>query len=511
MSADTNFATLRYAAESSLGVLPLTPTVKTIRLVSETLAHQKDTVESEEIRSDRQIVDVAKVGSMAQGDFNFELSWDSFEDFFEGVFFSDITDISVSSTAAIGAEARAVGTLTLTANPANADTVTIGSRTYNFRTSLTNVAGYVLIGASASATLDNLVAAINGAAGAGTTYAASTTQHPLVTAAPGAGDTVVVTAITPGTAGNSIGTTDTLTDADDGFGAATLINGDSANTLTAAAATYTGVPVGGFVKIAGAATPANNGRKRVLAKNNDGSVLSFASGSFTTDEASPTIALTGRDLRNGITKKSFTFERDILDANTNIRYYQRYVGAVIGGMTLTFTSKEIVKGSFTIMGLYGEAESAALSGSPVAPSTTDVMNATSHVGEVWGPLGPSPASFKEVAITINNNLRGKDRIGQEGLFDIGVGTFQVTGSQNVYFESNELYQAMLDHDDTQLAIDCEDAAGNCIAFSLLRVKVNGGEPNLTGRNADVMQQADFNGLMHKTILSTMVCSLIPAA
>jgi hypothetical protein len=69
-----------------------------------------------------------------------------------------------------------------------------------------------------------LAAAINLAAGAGTTYAAATTLHPTVSAVGGA-STVVLSAKTAGTAGNAIATTETLTNGS--FGGATLSGGVS--------------------------------------------------------------------------------------------------------------------------------------------------------------------------------------------------------------------------------------------------------------------------------------------
>jgi hypothetical protein len=121
----------------------------------------------------------------------------------------------------------ATGTLTLTANAGNGQTVTIGGKVYTFQTTLTNADGNVLIGANASDSLDNLIAAINRGAGAGTLYAAATIVHATVTAAAGAGDTMVVTARVRGTGGNAIGTTETL--ANGSWANATLTGGaDSA-------------------------------------------------------------------------------------------------------------------------------------------------------------------------------------------------------------------------------------------------------------------------------------------
>jgi hypothetical protein len=111
---------------------------------------------------------------------------------------------------AAGAPVAATNTYTLSANPIAGEQVTIDGRVYLFQT-LLNAAGDVLIGATPSDTLDNLIAAINGTAGAGTTYGTGTAAHTTVTAAAGAGDTMVVTANTPGAASSLIETTETTT------------------------------------------------------------------------------------------------------------------------------------------------------------------------------------------------------------------------------------------------------------------------------------------------------------
>jgi hypothetical protein len=105
----------------------------------------------------------------------------------------------------------ATDTLTATGNVSNGDTVTIGAITYTFQTVLVDVPYNVLIGGSASASLDNLIAAINAGAGAGTLYGTGTVAHPDVSASAGAGDTMIVTADVPGVAGNSIEVSETAT------------------------------------------------------------------------------------------------------------------------------------------------------------------------------------------------------------------------------------------------------------------------------------------------------------
>jgi hypothetical protein len=129
----------------------------------------------------------------------------------------------------------ATGTLTAAANVSNNDTVSIGyaaggsAEVYTFKTALTPIANEVLIGATASDSIDNLIAAINGGAGSGTLYAAGTVTHTDVTAATGSGDTMVLTAETAGTAANSITTTEAA--AQLSWGSATLTGGVDAEFL----------------------------------------------------------------------------------------------------------------------------------------------------------------------------------------------------------------------------------------------------------------------------------------
>ncbi len=118
---------------------------------------------------------------------------------------------------------KAFGLLTLTGQPLDTETVVIDTKTYTFQTVLTNFDGNVFIGATASDSIDNLVAAIILGAGAGTKYATAMTVHPTVVAAADAGDTMLATAKTGGTGGNSIATTETLTNGS--WGATTLLNG----------------------------------------------------------------------------------------------------------------------------------------------------------------------------------------------------------------------------------------------------------------------------------------------
>lgn len=107
----------------------------------------------------------------------------------------------------------ATGILTVTVNPSNTNTVTVGTTdgstpaVYTFKTSLAS-AFDVLIDTNIQNTLQNLYNAINAGPGAGTKYGTSTTANFDVFAVQLPAGQMQVTASIPGTAGNSIATTE---------------------------------------------------------------------------------------------------------------------------------------------------------------------------------------------------------------------------------------------------------------------------------------------------------------
>ena len=126
------------------------------------------------------------------------------------------------------ATVAAIGVWTLTGNVSNGDQSEIGGQIYTFQTVLVDAPDNVLIGASASDTIDNWIAAITDSGGAGTTYGTGTVANAFATAAAGAGDTMDATALdaVSGLFSNTI----TTTDPTDGggvmsWGAFTLIGG----------------------------------------------------------------------------------------------------------------------------------------------------------------------------------------------------------------------------------------------------------------------------------------------
>lgn len=104
---------MRYVAESVYGQTPATPAFKPIRHTGTTLGLSKESLQSEEIRSDRQIADFRHGAYQVGGDINFELSFGSFDDLLEavtlGTWTANFSTGLQSLSASVGAFARAAG------------------------------------------------------------------------------------------------------------------------------------------------------------------------------------------------------------------------------------------------------------------------------------------------------------------------------------------------------------------------------------------------------------------
>jgi len=237
---------------------------------------------------------------------------------------------------------RAIGTLTTTGVFSNGETVTIGTKTYTFQTVLTNVDGNVLIGANATASLANLAAAINLGAGSGTVYAAATTANTDVYATSGA-STLSLFALNAGTAGNSIATTETATNAS--FAGATLSGGS--NTAN-------------YVVLPPVALP-NNTTAAVGSVTTRGTVSAFHTGTFGThalDLVSGASAINPKNLCNVIDSVT----HDPILSSGRVIYALFQVESNVDGQTLTGFTTTRAQLSFVRLNTAGNALEAVPTG-----------------------------------------------------------------------------------------------------------------------------------------------------
>lgn len=81
--AESNRVQLYYIPETTWGTTPGSGTVKAVRILSSSIVANKETELSQEIRADRMVPNIIEVAAMTNGEFEYELSAGSFDDFFQ--------------------------------------------------------------------------------------------------------------------------------------------------------------------------------------------------------------------------------------------------------------------------------------------------------------------------------------------------------------------------------------------------------------------------------------------
>lgn len=131
---------------------------------------------------------------------------------------------AIDDTYIEAAQTYAEGIFTFEDIPTATETMTVGSETYTWVNALSTVGpNEVLIGADIDECINNIVAAINDSGGEGTIYGNGTTPNADAQADTFESPQFIVRATAIGAAGNSVATTDTMTDGY--FGDTTLLGG----------------------------------------------------------------------------------------------------------------------------------------------------------------------------------------------------------------------------------------------------------------------------------------------
>lgn len=121
----------------------------------------------------------------------------------EGLVFTgvSVSGVAIAATATLNLETpSATGVARMTANPSDGATVVVAGTTYTFKNTLAS-SNQIKIGADVVTTLTNLMSAINDSGGEGTAYGTGTVENGNVIAQLSGADRIVITALSPGTAG----------------------------------------------------------------------------------------------------------------------------------------------------------------------------------------------------------------------------------------------------------------------------------------------------------------------
>lgn len=210
-------------------------------------------------------------------------------------------------------------------------------------------------------------------------------------------------------------------------------------------------------------------------------------------------AWTSNVLKNGILRKSFTIQKHYQDMA--VPQFHNYRGCCVEGLSLKMEIGKIVEGSFDIMS-FGLDKTTGIVTTQItgatfpAVSTTTPMNAVTNFQDFTIDTVPYSGCISSLNLQIKNNLRAIMCLGSINPKDMKLGTLEVTGDIEFYFNEGTNYGKFLNGTEFAMTFALEDDAGNRYDFSLPRVKYESGEAPAGGKNSDVMFSGKIRALYH---------------
>lgn len=462
--SDANRSRLAHCREVTLGTTPTTPRMRTARMTGEQIRFAPQTVQSNELRSDRMNSDPIKVNETNQGAVNGELSYpvdnSPFSDWLESLF-CQVWD----NTPTFDNDGTADSVVTDAGTTTDTYVVASGGAAV--------VAGHLVRATGFTNAGNNQI--FRAASSTGTTIVGSSLSLTAETAPPAAAKLKVVGF--QGASGDLVAVADGITS-------------------TALDFTTLGLNVGSWIKIGGTATgdkfatAACNGWARITVIAAAKITLDNLPTGWTTDAGTgKTLKVWfGDQLKNGVDTIGQTLERGFLSQSVPTYLISR--GMVAGQGEFRFESEQIATWSITFQGLTGESTTTALDASPDAATTNAIMAAAVNVGRIAenGAVIGGPNYIRSVTLTINNNLRNIGGIRSDGLVgpeDIGKGSADVTAQMETYFGSDTLLAKLFAQTATNINIRIAKNS-QAMVWALPRLTYTDGAANATGKNTDVM-------------------------
>ncbi|KQP53002.1 phage tail tube protein [Methylobacterium sp. Leaf106] len=203
-------------------------------------------------------------------------------------------------------------------------------------------------------------------------------------------------------------------------------------------------------------------------------------------------------LKNGTDVKSFSFEETI-NIGGAARSYSRFTGAMVSMLSLAITARAAITGSATIMAQKELLDTAIVTGSTYAASgATPISTASANVANLTVSGLTNPAKVRSLTLEVNNNLRTRPVVGNLYTDSFGYGMCEVTGTLECYFETNELYQKVLDHGSAALTFTVGNATNQKYTFLLPKIILGNGERRPGGNSDDVMVSIPYRAVLDAT-------------
>lgn len=466
--ASSNRTAIRRIQETVFGTTPATPAFVDTRYTAESLNYSITNITSNEIRSDRQTSDLVQTEAEVSGSIDFEMSYESFEDFFQHALgdsngFSADYAISLTDVAAVAGSG-----FTTAAGDFVAAGMTVGDwiRVSGFAAANNN--GYFRVKTVVALTLT-----VEDASG------------------------ITLEALGPTITINGGKMTNDVTElsfaiekefgdayADEANPTPVFLYLNGVRTCGFTLNVNVGEILTGSFNMMGTAASTELAETTASISVTAGDYVR-AAGSWVTDGFAVGMQVVG-----------LGFDEDANNGVSTI--------TVVTATNMTTDSTKVVEGaaSRTVRSLNPPRFASATT---TAANTNQVMNAVGNVVQVNNNGKVSTSCFNTLTLTYENNCRPIDCVGTLGHVDIKFGRVEVTGTIGLFFENMLEYYQFLNGESFSFAFHVEDtpaagqAYGNAYTFNFPYSKYETGQLVSEGLDTNIFFNADFRCLVDKAI------------
>lgn len=238
------------------------------------------------------------------------------------------------------------------------------------------------------------------------------------------------------------------------------------------------------VGFTGAGVTADNGIFKILTVTTTKITVDAA---LIDDAAGESVTITGKMARNGITKRSFLFEKRF----TDVTQFQQMRGMRPNSMTLEVRASQIITGNMDFMGARGLYQGTSVAGSSVAAASNPAYDASANVFEIVEAGTAITVPLQSFSITIAGNAGVQPAIAN--VYPVGVryGTLEMSGTVVAYFSDITLINKFVNHTPTSMIFKLRDGNGKVQVFSFFRLFFSEGQTPVPGQNQDVFVTLPF--------------------
>lgn len=431
-----------------------TNTLHALRFTKDGLVAEKETLTSEEIKSNRMVAELIRVGLKNSGNIEAEFSMKDYDDLIESALQSDYgTTIAVTVNIV-----AAAGTITATSGtPFKA---------------IKN-AKHVKIASAVDAGNNGIKTVVS-------------MTDTVITV--GAGQ------LSDNETGDAITVSVTFV-AEYYSNASCDITGN--NTITLGSGTFSAaIKAARYVKLGGNVTVASVSATPIVKVVSCSDTEMVISGATLDNDITTTVTFDVNYIRTGSTYQTYLLQKEF----TDISRYLAFTGMGVDTYDFRMESKAKVAQAFAFFGCQGLSRSAKVNTvAAIAASTNGIVNTSSMIGSLLKDGAAFGNAVMSASFQVKNNLRERPSIGSLVSQEHGVGFSEITGELRVYFTSAEMLTAFLNHSTFSVEFPAIDAAGNVMNVYLPAVQTASGSPDNTGVNTDIMQNVQFRAVPHPTL------------